>query len=84
MYPAYLEVAKMQKEYATEVSFRFAWEAEKTHLLLFKQAKLALDEVQDLKLDSIGVCGICGYTLDGELPEKCPICKARKERFEIF
>ena len=51
MYPAYLEVAKMQKEYAAEVSFRFAWEAEKTHLVLFNQAKLALDEEQDLKLD---------------------------------
>ncbi len=34
MYPAYLDVAKMQKEYAAEVTFRFAWEAEKTHVAL--------------------------------------------------
>ncbi len=84
MYPAYLEIAKMQKEYAAEVSFRFAWEAEKTHLVLFNKVKLALDKGQDLKLDSIGVCRICGYTLDGELPEKCPTCKAKQERFKIF
>jgi hypothetical protein len=69
----------MQKEYAGEVSFRFAWEAEKTHLVLFNQAKLALDEEQDLKLDSIGVGGICGYTLDGELLKSALYVKQEKK-----
>jgi rubrerythrin len=35
MYPAYLEVAHMPKEYAAEISFRYAWEAEKTHAEFF-------------------------------------------------
>jgi len=47
MYPAYLDVAKMQKEYAAEVTFRFAWEAEKTHAELFKKAKASIDEERD-------------------------------------
>jgi rubrerythrin len=34
MYPAYIEVAKSQKEYGAEVTFRYAWEAEKTHAAL--------------------------------------------------
>ena len=84
MYPAYLEVAKMQKEYAAEVTFRFAWEAEKTHVALFKKAKAGIDEERDLDVGPIGVCDVCGYTVEGEPPDKCPVCKAKKERFKIY
>jgi len=84
MYPAYLEVARMQKEYGAEVSFRFAWEAEKTHAELFKKAKADVDEDRDPDLGPIGVCTVCGYTVEGEPPEKCPVCKAKKERFKIY
>mgnify|MGYP005831051479 CR=1 FL=1 len=84
MYPAYLEVAKAQKEYSAEVAFRYAWEAEKTHAEFFKKAKRAVDSGRDLELGSIGVCEICGYTVEGVLPEECPICKAKKDKFRIF
>ena len=84
MYPAYLDVAKMQKEYAAEVTFRFAWEAEKTHVELFKKAKAGIDEERDPDLGPIRVCEVCGYTMEGEPPEKCPVCKAKKERFKIY
>ena len=65
MYPAYLDIAKMQNEYAAEVTFRFSWEAEKTHVELFKKAKASIDEERDPDLGPIGVCDVCGYTLDG-------------------
>lgn len=84
MYPAFMEVAKLQKEYAAEISFRFGWEAEKTHAVFFERAKESVDKDQDLKLDDVGVCMVCGYTIEGEPPEKCPICKAKKDRFTIF
>jgi rubrerythrin len=84
MYPAYLGVANMQNEYAAEVTFRFAWEAEKTHVELFKNVKVGVDEERDPELGTIGVYEVCGYTLEGDPPEKCPICKAKKERFKIF
>ncbi len=84
MYPAYRDVAKMQKEYAAEVTFRFAWEAEKTHVELFKKAKAGIDEERDPDLGPIRVCEVCGYTMEGEPPEKCPVCKAKKERFKIY
>jgi rubrerythrin len=38
MYPAFIEVAKAQKEYAAEISFRFAWEVEKTHAAFYERA----------------------------------------------
>lgn len=84
MYPAYIEVAKAQKEYAAEISFKYAWEAEKTHAVFFERAKKESDKEMDLELDEIGVCVVCGYTVEGEIPEKCPICKAKKDRFTVF
>lgn len=84
MYPAFMEVAKIQKEYAAEISFRFAWEAEKTHAAFYEQAMDAVQNEKDLELNDVGVCTVCGYTVEGEPPERCPICKAKKERFQIF
>jgi rubrerythrin len=84
MYPAFMEVAKLQKEYASEISFKYAWEAEKTHAAFYERAKDSADQDQDLELDDIGVCTVCGYTVEGEMPERCPICKAKKDRFTIY
>jgi len=28
------------------------------------------------------VCSVCGYTAEGEAPEKCPICGATKDKFK--
>ena len=30
------------------------------------------------------VCSICGYTAEGEAPEKCPVCGASKEAFVLM
>ncbi|MBN2335018.1 rubrerythrin family protein [Candidatus Bathyarchaeota archaeon] len=84
MYPAYMEVAKAQKEYAAEISFRFAWEAEKTHAAFYERSLDAVQNEKDLELGQMGVCQVCGYTVEGEPPERCPICKAKRERFRLF
>jgi rubrerythrin len=84
MYPAFMDIAKMQEEHGAEISFRFAWEAEKTHAAFFERAKDAADQDTDLELEDIGVCTVCGYTVEGEPPERCPICKAKRERFTIY
>ena len=84
MYPAFMEVAKMQKEVAAEISFRFAWEAEKTHEVFYNRAKDAADQDKDVELDKVCVCEVCGYTVEGDAPDRCPICKAKKERFTIY
>ena len=41
-------------------------------------------ENMDLELEQMGVCDVCGYTVEGEPPERCPICNAKKERFVLF
>ncbi len=84
MYPAYIEVAKMQGERGAQTSFEWAYETEKKHAELFKRAKEAVEEGKDADFGDIYVCEVCGYTIEGEAPDKCPICGAPIEKFKKF
>ncbi|MCS7126109.1 MAG: rubrerythrin family protein [Aigarchaeota archaeon] len=84
MYPAYNTVAKLQAEKQAELSTYWALEAEKEHITLYKKALKSVEERKDLEITSIYVCEKCGYTIEGELPDKCPICGASKEKFKKF
>lgn len=84
MYPAYIAVAKDQDEPQALRSFGYAIEAEKGHAEMYANAKRAVDAGKDVELGTVHVCKVCGYTLDGEAPDVCPICKARKEKFVAF
>ncbi|MFQ6129748.1 MAG: rubrerythrin family protein [Candidatus Hadarchaeaceae archaeon] len=84
MYPVYLNTAKFQGEREAEKSFNFAYQAEKTHVEFFKRAKKAVDAGKDVELGDVQVCEVCGYTIEGEAPDYCPICGAAKNRFRTF
>ena len=84
MYPVYLEIAKMQNEKGAEISFKWALECEKAHARLYKMAKEYVDKGEDAPIGSIYVCGVCGYTVEGDVPDRCPICGAPKEKFKEF
>ena len=84
MYTAYLKIAKLQNERAAEMSFKWAFESEKEHAELFKKAKEAVDQGKDAQFGDIYVCEICGFTLEGELPDRCLVHGAPKERFRKF
>ncbi len=84
MYPAYKAVAELQKEDGALRSINFALSAEKLHRELYDNAKKELAEKNDVKLDKIYICPVCGYTVVGEAPEKCPVCGAPKEMFKEF
>ncbi len=84
MYPAYIEVAKMQGEKAAEMSFKLALESEKEHYKLFVKAKEAVDQGRDIEQKDIYVCEVCGYTVEGKAPERCPICGAPLNKFKKF
>ena len=34
------------------------------------------------KVGQVYVCEICGYTAEGEAPDKCPVCNVKKEMFK--
>jgi rubrerythrin len=84
MYPAYLVIAKSQGEKGAEISFTWALEAEKIHAGLYQKAKQAVDGGKDVDLGPVQICETCGYTVEGEAPERCPICNALKDRFKTF
>jgi len=43
-----------------------------------------VDKGEEVKFDKIFICPVCGYTVVGEAPEKCPICGAPKSAFHEF
>ena len=84
MYPAYLDVAKLQGEKRAQTSMNYALETEKIHAKLYQAARQAILDGVEFKVGTISVCDVCGYTIEGELPEKCPICNAPGEKFKSF
>ncbi|MBS3821636.1 MAG: rubrerythrin family protein [Phycisphaerae bacterium] len=85
MYPAYLAVAEAQDEKSAIRSMNYAISAEKIHAAMYTEAKQAVDEGSDYPVGTIQICTVCGHTLLGdEAPEHCPICNAKRERYEAF
>jgi rubrerythrin len=84
MYPAYLEMAKSQQERGAQLSFHYALSAERIHAEMYQGAKRSVDGGADLALGPVQVCEVCGYTAEGEIPEKCPVCSAKREQFVTF
>lgn len=84
MYPAYKTVAQFQDERGAETSFNWALAAEKIHLSLYQRAKQIVDEGKDIDLGPIQICTVCGYTVEGDAPERCPICRSPKKSFRTF
>lgn len=84
MYPAYLEVARLQDERRAQTSMNYALETEKVHARMYQAAKEAALRGDDVEIGPISVCEICGYTIEGDLPERCPICNAPTDKFKGF
>ncbi len=79
MYPQMIADATDEAAKNALRSFTLANEVEKIHAALYRKA-----------LDSLGknveadyyVCSVCGYTAEGEAPDDCPVCKAKKQAFK--
>lgn len=84
MYPVYMEVAKFQGEKRAEKTFTWAYNTEQQHVKLFERAERAAKAGKDMKLRTVQVCELCGCTVEGEAPAKCPICGAKKASFFPF
>lgn len=84
MYPVYMEVAKFQGEKSAFRSFDWSYQTEKQHLAMYQKAKAAVSNGKDMDLDTVQVCEVCGYTLEGEAPDTCPVCGSKKEKFTAY
>ncbi len=84
MYPVYNETAKLQGEKDAERSTHYALEAEKIHQKIYVKAKKLAEDGKDYPADLVTICPVCGHTVEGEPPEKCPICGAPGSKFVRF
>ncbi|MCJ7581491.1 MAG: rubrerythrin family protein [Candidatus Aminicenantes bacterium] len=84
MYPAFIKDAQEEQEPAAERMNAWALAAEEVHARLYKKAKSAVDGGQDVDLESIHVCQVCGFTMEGDAPDICPVCGTPKSRFTQF
>jgi len=82
MYPEFIEQAKSEGVKRAEVTFDFANKVEKIHHTLYGKALQALEGGQQIEAKPFFVCQVCGYTVEGAAPDKCPICGAPQSRFK--
>jgi rubrerythrin len=81
MYPDFLSQAQQEGHKRGEISIKNALAVEKVHHSLYRQALQAVETGQDLPAAAIHVCGVCGHTVIGDAPDRCPVCNAPRERF---
>lgn len=84
MYPAYEAVAKLQEERGAVKSVKWALTAEKVHKELYETARAAEAKGSDASVGVMHICAECGYTVEGEPPDRCPLCGKPKEIFKSF
>ena len=78
MYPPMIETAKAEGDKKAERTFTYANEVEKVHAELFRKALAAMDQYPEM---DFYICPLCGYTVEKEPPDQCPVCKAKKDSF---
>ncbi|MFW6113945.1 MAG: rubrerythrin family protein [Actinomycetota bacterium] len=79
MYPRMMEEAKEEGKDDAYQSFAYANTVEEIHAGLYKKALENLGENE--KVDYY-VCQYCGNTVEGDPPEKCPVCGAPRKMFK--
>jgi rubrerythrin len=81
MYPGYIKTAAAEGKKDAEWSFSVANKVEEIHAGLYRKAADALKAGKDVPKVDYYVCGVCGNTVEGQAPDRCPICGAPKTAF---
>ncbi|MFH1717562.1 MAG: rubrerythrin family protein [Planctomycetota bacterium] len=82
MYPKFLSEAETEGNKPAVFSFKNALAVEEIHHGLYTEALDAVKSGSDLPETKIFVCAVCGNTVKGHAPDKCPVCGASKEQFQ--
>jgi rubrerythrin len=78
MYPGMLAKAKEEAIKPAEISFDYANQVEKIHAQLYEKAMANLGKNEEV---DYYVCLVCGNTVEGKAPDKCPICGVPASKF---
>ncbi len=83
MYPKFLDEAKAEGHKPAQMSFDYALKVEEIHHGLYSQALESAKAGKDIEAGTIYVCQVCGNTMIGEHPDKCPVCSVANKWMEI-
>jgi len=82
MYPGFQRDAAGERNAAAALNFQQTGKVEEVHEELYRAALKAVQKGVKQEEKPIWVCLGCGNTVEGEPPEKCPICGAPKSMFK--
>lgn len=82
MYPGMIKQAQADGNEQALVSFQNANQVEEIHAGLYQKALDVVNSGKDLESKEIYVCQTCGNTVEGEAPDRCPICGMPKSQFK--
>ena len=78
IYPEFLRIAEEEGNEAARISFSHARDSEEFHAKLYKDA---IDQMIKETESPYHVCTVCGYVVEGDASDTCPVCNAKKEKF---
>jgi len=81
MYPGFVTEAEADGNKGAAMSFKNALAIEEIHHGLYNGALKSLQAGSDLPAAPIFVCSVCGNTVVGEAPNRCPVCGNPKSKF---
>jgi len=81
MYPGFLAEAQAEGLKPAEFSFKNALAVEEIHYGLYTKALGAVNSGEDLTATAIYVCPVCGNTVEGSVPDTCPVCNVPGSKF---
>ena len=79
MYKPMIENAKVEGDSWSIKSFCYAYEAGKVIVRLFEKAIRNIGEEKEV---DYFICKVCGFAVENEIPERCPICGSQKKVFK--
>ncbi len=84
MYPDFIAQSKADKQTKAEISFEWANKVEKIHHVLYSHALNEIETGKKPEPKPFYVCQRCGFTVEGDAPDRCPICGAARSQFKLI
>lgn len=82
MYPEFLKTGKDENVNLALISFNYAYQTEKKHAELYKNALSQIEKGNDASMaGKYFVCSTCGNTYEKEAPARCGISMTSKDKF---
>ena len=82
MYPGFIKQADVEGKTQAKRSFDMANQVEQIHHGLFNAALDNLNKGKAVGEKPFFVCQVCGNTVEGEAPDKCPVCSVPAKMFK--